>query len=135
MISAALERSLEIRPALPEDQAFVSATFAEQLSRGGAHDANAIVDRVIDSDATRILIALEHGRIVGWLAYAAIPRVRAVLFVYVRKNNRLGGIAHELASVAWPRGGAWVHAGLRGSSTKSVLQKFQATQMSLEDLL
>ena len=132
MIAAHAAPILEIRPGQPEDQAFVSATFAEQLSRGGAHDANAIVDRVIDSDSTRILIALEHGRIVGWLAYAAIPRVRAVLFIYVRKNNRLGGVARDLASAAWPRNtGAWVHAGLKGSSTKSILQKFQATQVDL----
>lgn len=132
----ALASDVTIRDALPEDQAFVSATFAEQLSRGGCHDANAVVDRVIDSDSTRVLIALEHGRIVGWLAYAAIPKVRAVLFAYVRKNNRLGGVARDLATAAWPRNtGAWVHAGLRGSSTKALLQRFPATLVSLDDLL
>lgn len=114
----------------------MSATFAEQLSRGGCRDANATVDRIIDSDATRILIALEQGRIVGWLAYAAIPRVRAVLFLYVRRPNRLGGVAHSLCDTAWPRStGAWVHAGLRGSSTKALLQRFPATLVSLDDLL
>lgn len=138
MIAAAPVRALTIRPAQPDDQAFVAATFAEQLSRGNHRDANSIADQVLDADATRVLVALDpdDGRITGWLAYAAIPRVRAVLFAYVRSKSRLQGVAHELAAAAWPSGrGAWVHAGLRGGSTKSLLQRYQATQMSLEDLL
>lgn len=134
--AAALPRVISIRPACAEDQAFVGATFAEQLTRGGHREPNAVVDRVLDADATRVLIALEHNRIVGWLAYAAIPRVRAVLFVYVRRRERLNGVARDLVDAAWPRhSGAWVHAGLRGGSTHSLLQRFTATEMSLEDLL
>jgi len=135
VIAAEQRASVDVRPALPEDQAFVGATFAEQLSRGGHSDANALVDRILDAESTRVLIALERGRIVGWLAYAAIPKVRAVLFIYVRRNNRLYGVARSLVDAAWPRAHSWVHAGLRGGSTKTLLQRFQATQMSLEDLL
>ena len=127
---------MSICSAGPQDQAFVAATFAEQLSRGGRTDANATVDRVLDSDVTRVLIAVEQGRIIGWLAYAAIPRVRAVLFAYVRRPRRMQGIARELADAAWPaRTGAWVHAGLCGGSTKTLLARFPATAMKLEELL
>jgi ribosomal protein S18 acetylase RimI-like enzyme len=136
VIAAAPSRAITIRSAGAGDQAFVAATFAEQLSRGNHRDANAIVDRILDSEATRVLIATEDHRIVGWLAYAAIPRVRAVLFAYVRNKARGQGIARELTDAAWPRrAGSWVHAGLRGGSTKALLERFNATAMSLEELL
>jgi len=136
VIAAASAPSLTIRPAAAEDQAFVAATFAEQLERGHHQKPNAIVDRVLDSDMTRVLVATEHGRIVGWLAYAAIPRVRAVLFVYVRRQARTRGVARELVDAAWVgRTGAFVHGGLRGGSTRSLLQRYVATEMKLEELL
>lgn len=138
MIAAAPSRAIEIRPARPDDQAFVGATFAEQLERGHHRDANRIVDRILDSESVRVLIAADPdtGRIVGWLAYAAIPRVRAVLFAYVRSKLRLQGVVRELAEEAWPGSTRpWVHAGLRGSSTKSLLQRFAATEMDLGELL
>lgn len=136
MIAAAPSQALTIRPARADDQAFVAATFAEQLERGHHQDANAIVDRVLDSDATRVLVATENGRIVGWLAYAAIPRVRAVLFMYVRRQARTRGVARELVDAAWPTGlGAWVHGGLRGGSTRALLGRFPAHGMDLSELL
>ncbi len=125
-----------VHAAGPVDQAFVAATFAEQLSRGHHANANEIVDRVLDSTTTRVLVACDGGRIIGWLAYAAIPRVRAVLFAYVRRPDRSQGVARELVDAAWPgRTGTWVHAGLRGGSTKALLARFNATAMSLDDLL
>ena len=128
--------SLSIRPARADDQAFVAATFAEQLQRGHHHDANQVVDRVLDSSVTRVLVATEAGRIVGWIAFAAIPRVRCVLFVYVRRQQRTQGVARELVDAAWPaRAGAWVHAGLRGGSTRSLLQRFPATEVAIEEVL
>jgi len=136
VIAAAPSLALTIRPAAAEDQAFVAATFAEQLERGHHAKPNAIVDRVLDSDATRVMIALNRGRIAGWLAYAAIPRVRAVLFAYVRREHRLQGVARELAEAAWPTlTGAWVHGGLRGGSTRTLLARYPATEMTLEELL
>lgn len=133
---AVAPRALSIRPAWPEDQAFVAATWAEQLSRGHHADANATVDRILDAPSTRILVACDGRRIVGWLAYAAIPRVRAVLFAYVRRNDRLQGVARELVDAAWPSGiGTWVHAGLRGGSTKALLQRYPATEVPLSELL
>lgn len=136
MIDAVPARAITIRSARPEDQAFVAATFAEQLSRGNHADANTLVDRVLDASTTRVLVALENYRIVGWLAYAAIPRVRAVLFAYVRRPNREQGVARELIDVAWPRrAGSWVHGGLRGGSTKGLLARFSTTEMKLEELL
>lgn len=140
MIAAAAPASaIEIRPAWPEDQAFVAATFADQLARGNHRDGNALADRVLDASSTKVLVAVDPnqgGKIVGWLAYAAIPRVRAVLFAYVRAPRRLSGVAKQLADAAWPaRKGAWVHAGLRGSATRSLLARFPATEVKLEELL
>jgi predicted N-acetyltransferase YhbS len=128
--------ALSIRPARADDQAFVAATFAEQLARGHHADANQVVDRVLDSTMTRVIVACDEGRILGWLAYSAIPRVRAVLFVYVRRQARERGVARELVDAAWPsRGGAWVHGGLRGATTRSLLERHRSTAMDLEDLL
>lgn len=136
MIAAAVERCTEIRPARPDDQAYVAATMAEQLKRGGHKDANAIVDRVLDSDSVRVLVATSNDRIIGWIAYSAIPRVRALLFVFVRLNEQRAGVARELAAAAWPsRRGSWVHGGLRGMTTKSLLERHSAIEMALEDLL
>lgn len=154
MIAAAVPSALDIRPARADDQAFVAATFAEQLSRGNHRDANQVVDRVLDSPQTRVLVACDGGRIVGWLAYSAIPRVRAVLFVYVRRAARERGVARDLVDAAWPeyapephvkggqlsvavndRRGAWVHGGLRGGSTRELLARYSAVEMPLEDLL
>lgn len=139
MISLAAEAApVTVRVAWPEDQAFVAATMAEQLERaGGRHgEVHAIVNRVLDSQLTRVVVAERERRLLGWLAYAAIPRVRAVLFMYVRRDERGGGIARDLADAAWPSGrGQWVHAGLRGGSTRSVLQRFAAIAMPLDDLL
>ena len=134
-VAAVASSDVVIRPAWPEDQAFVAATFAEQLDRGQHDKPHAIVDRVIDSPSTRILIATRAGRIVGWLAYVAAPRVRAVLFVYVRRQERTQGIARQLVQAAFPRAGQLVHGGLRGGSTKSLLQRFSAIEMPLDDLI
>jgi len=138
VIAAAPARAVvTVRPAGPDDQAFVAATFVEQLTRCQHRDANQIVDRVLDATSTRVLVATDgDGRIVGWLAYVAIPKVRAVLFAYVRNKRRLQGVGRDLADAAWPRrSGAWVHAGLRGGSTHGLLRRFSATEMSLEELL
>lgn len=141
MIDLAPERAIVVRPARPDDQAFVTATMSEQLARAGSKDANAIVDRVASSDAVRVLVAIDPDRppgrdCVGWLVFAPIPRVRAVLFVYVRRGNRNRGIAQTLVNAAWPkRSGQWVHAGLVGGSTRSLLQRFNAVEMPLSDLL
>ena len=136
MIQAAPARAIAIRPGRADDQAFVAATMSEQLARGHHDDANALVDRILDSESTRVLVAIENGRIVGWLAYAAIPRVRALLFLYVRRNDRMQGVARSLVDTAWPkRSGQYVHAGLRGGSTKSVLQRFSAIEMPLDELI
>ncbi len=136
MIAAAVAPAIEIRSAWPDDQRFVAATMSEQLQRGRHSDANAVVDRVLDSSATRVLVATDHGRIVGWLAYAAIPRVRAVLFVYVRREKRTQGIARALLDAAFPtQRGQWVHGGLNGTSTKSVLQRYSAIAMPLDEII
>jgi GNAT superfamily N-acetyltransferase len=135
-VIAVAPATLLIRPGRADDQAFVAATFAEQLARGHHHDSNATVDRVLDSSMTRVLVACDGGRIVGWLAYSAIPRVRAVLFAYVRRQARGKGVARELVDAAWPnRVGAWVHCGLRGGSTRELLEKYTATDVPIEDLL
>lgn len=133
---AAAPPTLSIRPACAGDQAFVASTFAKQLIRSDHSDANQIVDRVLDSSQTRVIVACDGGRILGWLAYSAIPRVRAVLFVYVRRQARNQGVARELADAAWPDGrGSWVHGGLRGGSTRELLERFTTLEMDLGELL
>lgn len=110
--------AIVIRAAQPSDQAYVSATLADQLQRAsqGSYDTvNDVVNRIFDSPRTRVAIAEEGRRIVGWLAYAAIPKVRALLFVYVRREERNRGIARRLAHAVWAKStGAYVHPGLRG---------------------
>ena len=140
--TAEAPRDIRVRAAWPEDQAYVAATLADQLERGGHVGVNSsagfvgLVDQIIDSPTTRVLVATEHHRIVGWLAYAAIPRVRAILFAYVRRHDRMQGVARKLADAAWPTGkGQWVHGGLRGGSTKALLQRYAAIEMPLGDLL
>lgn len=137
MIAAAASPALSIRPARADDQAFVAATLVEQLSRGGMRrQANSIADRVFDSTLTRVLVATEGGRIIGWLAYAAIPRVRCVLFAYVRKQHRGQGVARELVDTAWPeRTGAWVTTGLSGGDTAGLTERFKPTSVGLEEVL
>lgn len=128
---------LLIREARPDDAAFVAATFADQLSRGRHHDANHIVDKVLDSRRVKALVAVGDGhRLSGWLIYVPTPRVRALVFAYVRHKQRLTGVGRSLAAHAWPdREGRWVHAGLRGGSTSSLLRRFPSTEVSLEELL
>ena len=128
---------LAIREARPDDASFVAATFGEQLSRGRHHDAHDIVNRVLDSRRTRILVGADDThRLVGWLIYVPTPRVRTLVFAYVRAKQRMSGIAREMAAQAWPgKSGAWVHAGLRGGSTSSLLRRFAATEVPLEEML
>lgn len=132
---------VEVRQAWPQDQAFVAATFREQLARqhslAGYGAADRVVDRVLDSDRARVLVALDGKRLIGWLAYVEMPRVRALLFAYVRKEYRGSGVARAMAAQAWPRqAGPWVHCGLRGGSTRQLLESHPgAIAMGLEELL
>lgn len=136
MIDAA-PAALEIRAAWPQDQAFVAATFREQLARRSSYrDADRVVDRILDSQRTNILLAVDGKRLAGWLAYVEIPRVRAVLFAYVRKEYRGHGVARQLVDTAWPRRtGQWVHAGLAGGSTAKLLERFPSTEVDLGELI
>lgn len=141
VVQAHYAPAITIRAARPDDQKFVTRTMAAQLSPDKTPReyaaANHIVNRVMGSARVRVLVAIARdGRIIGWLAYTPIPRVKAVLFVYVRKDDRGGGIGRELARAAWPTGrGQWVHGGLRGSSSRALLQRFRALEMPLEDLI
>ena len=141
MISLSDAPSVEVRAAWPQDQAFVAATFREQLARQHAaapyKTADRIVDRILDSERTRVLVAVDGKRLIGWLAYVEMPRVRALLFAYVRKEHRSQGVARALAAKAWPRAtGQWIHCGLRGGSTRQLLERFSgALEMPLEEML
>ena len=139
MTAAALAApvALEIRKAWPDDQAFVAATFREQLARRSSYrDADRIVDRILDSERTHVLLAVKGKRLVGWLAYVEIPRVRAVLFAYVRKEHRGEGIARLLTDTAWPKkSGQWVTAGLAGGSSSKLMERFAPTEVDLGELI
>lgn len=137
MIPALDVLSPPIREARPDDAAFVAATFSEQLSRGRHHDAHEIVNRVLDSKRVKVLVSVEDNyRLNGWLIYVPTPRVRALVFAYVRNKQRLNGLGRAMAAQAWPdREGRWVHAGLRGGSTSSLLRRFPSTEVLLEEML
>jgi len=131
---------IDIRTAWPEDQAWVASTFREQLVRGQPAASYAmvdrIVDRVLDSSRTHVLMATRGRRLIGWLAYVEMPRVRALLFCYVRKDDRGAGVARMLADQAWPRrNGNWVWSGLRGGSSSRLVDKFKPIEMGIEELL
>jgi hypothetical protein len=81
-------------------------------------------------------MATRGRRLIGWLAYVEMPRVRALLFCYVRKDDRGAGVARMLADRAWPRrSGNWVWSGLRGGSSSRLVDKFKPMEMGLEELL
>lgn len=84
---------MNIRPAIATDQAYVAATWV----RNSRAD-NSLVDRLLDDARTRILIAEEHDRIIGWLAYCARPRV--LEYCYVRAPRRRERIASRLLEAA-----------------------------------
>ena len=135
-----LSSDVSIRTAWPEDQAFVADVLSDQLRRANHKDATALTNRILDSASTRILIATRDRRIIGWLAYAAIPRIRAVLFAYVRKDDRGQGVGRSLLNAAFPsRKGQVVYAGLTGGMSKTatnlLLHHYAALQMNLEDLI
>ena len=146
MISEAAQavREIDIRAAWPSDQAFVASTMREQLCRRHGDiigmqfkRADILIDRILDSERTRVLVACDGKRIIGWLAYVEIPRVRALLFAYVRKDDREQGVAARLAAQAWPRAtGKWVYpGGIQGYSAASLLRKFDVAEVDLEELL
>lgn len=88
----------ELRSPLPDDKAYVCSTFTRQLAdtrryHGDLGRCGQLVDRILDDDRSRILVASELGeqkRILGWALYSAKPVSPRILhFVYSRRK-RLG---------------------------------------------
>ncbi len=93
-------------------------------------DINSTIDRLLDDQAVRLLIAAEPTRtdvILGWLAYTPMPGSRCVHYVYTRERMRRRGIAAALVRKAFPRDtGKLVHT-MRGPDCDSLLIRYPAT--------
>ena len=84
------------------DQSYVASTWAHSLrstGRAGVGKPDALIDRMLDNSAVKVMLAVEPSddeRILGWIAYTAMPRAIIVHYVYVRDKVRGRGIAHAL---------------------------------------
>lgn len=96
-----------IRPAVAEDQAYISATWwrsclGHNRARRHRHRINAQIDRVLDDNTSRALVTVEGDRIGGWIVFATAPTMRVLHYLYVREEHRNRGLARRLIEAAWP---------------------------------
>lgn len=108
VITEARDYRIYIRRPRPTDQSYIASTWVNSLIqvRGNTKsESNALVDRMLDDPAVRLLLAVEPSSmdtILGWLCYTPMPSSRIVHYVYVRDKLRLRGIASALYRKAWP---------------------------------
>lgn len=106
-ITEARDYRVYIRRPRPTDQSYIASTWVSSLSqvRGTPRsEANALVDRMLDDPAVRLLLAVEPSSIdtiLGWLCYTPMPRAQVLHYVYVRDKLRDRGIARALYNKAW----------------------------------
>lgn len=99
--------AVELRKPRPTDQGFVADSWVRNALQGDRRavrsEVNRIVDRLLDDEAVRLLIANEPGQtntILGWLAYTPLPSGLVVHFAYVRDRARRRGIGGQLLARA-----------------------------------
>ena len=131
------------RRAVAADQAYCAKTWtlslasAEVMSRT---DASKLVDRILNDRASRCVVACEPDdadAIVGFLVHACMTRTRCIHHVNVRRPRRNQGIARAMMRFAGLDDNVTLPLvyTLDGPSAHSLLQKFHATKVSLEDVL
>ena len=140
----------EVRKGWPEDQAFVAKTMAAQLARFTFSNnatrnnaicarSNATVDRILNSTRVRVLVATpkDNGtRIAGFLVYVPTPRVRTIVFAFVRAEHLRAGVCTMMTREAFKHDGVIVHGGLRGYASKEIMKRFaSAIEMPLDELI
>ncbi len=99
-----------VRPATPDDQAYVASTWHHSMARTLAGYGRRMhardIDRVLDHSTTRVLCAREEADkpdfVAAWLCFGKLPGYRLLHYVYVRSYYRRQGYARRL----------WIHAGL-----------------------
>lgn len=125
---------IAIRPATVDDQSFVAATFRHHLRINGDRTVN----RVLDHDTTRVLLAVEPETprtILGWLCFALLPGVRLIHFAYTRKPMRRRGIQTALVKTAWPTGRPSYVYTIDGDFTRQLLKSHVAVKLPLDEAL
>ncbi len=138
-----------IRRPRPTDQGYIASTWVHSIGRGTANpkepghrrtSLNITVDRMLDDQAVRLLIAAEPTRtdiILGWMAYTPMPGSRIVHYVYTREKMRRRGIAGELVRKAFPlHGAAKLVYTMRGPDHDSLALKYRdAIHMTVREFL
>jgi GNAT superfamily N-acetyltransferase len=127
------EVAIDIRKPRPTDQGYIASTWVDSMAtakQGPRSDLNRMVDRMLDDQAVRLLIACEPTKtdvILGWLAYTPMPGSRIVHYVYTRDRMRRRGIAAALVRHAFPRDiGKIVHT-MRGPDADSLARRYRDT--------
>jgi GNAT superfamily N-acetyltransferase len=143
-ITDCVDYRVYIRRPRPTDQSYIAATWVSSLIqvRGNTKsESNAIVDRMLDDPAVRLLLAVEPGSIdtiLGWICYTPMPRAQVLHYVYVRDKLRGRGIARALHDKAWAQShptSRLVYT-MRGPDADRLLDRWpQAIQLPVTEFL
>ena len=148
MVEVAEDYRVTVRKPRPTDQGFVADSWVRNVLQADRKLVRSVVnqqvDRLLDDQAVRLLIAHEPGQtdqILGWLAYTPLPRAIVVHFAYVRERIRRKGIGRALLREATanqtsvPRLG--LHYTMRGPDAASLLdgRYRDAIKMDLTEFL
>lgn len=131
-----------IRAARAGDQAYIAKTLllGMQTAGGGLprSELNALVDRILDDRATRVVVACDDAntdRIAGFAIVTPMPAMTALHWIYVRGARRREGIAHALAAHAKLHAKPIVYT-LEGESSAWLRAKFpRAIAMPITEVI
>lgn len=113
------------------DQGYVASTWTQSLMKADPtarrHVVDILVDRMLDHDGVRVLLACEPtnvSTILGWICWSPVRTIRLVHYVYVRGNLRDRGIARALRHAAELDDARPLVFTMRGPCAKSLLRKY-----------
>lgn len=128
-----------IREPCEADQGYIAATWARSMLSTHAHQRHMRsrtgeqigqqINTVLDRPDTRALLSVEPAlpdRIRGWILYCVGPATPVVHYIYVRKDNRGGGIATALLDRIGVRHAAGVVCTSLGPSSQSLRSRYKA---------
>jgi len=118
----------------PDDRRYVASTWGWSSGL-----SSTTIDRVLDHPFTRVLVVeRDPEHILGWLAIAALPSIRLLHYLYVRREARGVGVARKMIDAAWPANRSlaapFIYT-VPGPATKQLLARFSATRMHLDEAL
>ena len=134
-------RAIVCRVAQPSDQAYVARTWTMSMASTellSTAVAAKLVDRVLNDAGTRVVIAADSddaNTIIGFLAFADLVRVRCIHYANVRARQRRQGVANAMLRFVKLNSDRPLVYTFDGPATKSLLTKFAATKVALEDVL